>query len=126
MALTWGLDDPRSPIVAAKSPSRQQPARLSQMSDSFREALFTSGVLRFAFPAHIFLIQDDVLAGNPQHEPVPQHDQGLFVVSLLDHCDSATEHCHAVALFEAALPLAADVILFSCLDEVVQSRRVKA
>src|ERR1035437_7931956 len=126
MALTWGLDDPRSPIVAAKSPSRQQPARLSQMSDSFREAVFTSGVLRFAFPAPVLLIQNDVLAGNPQHEPVPQHDHNLFVVSLLDHCDSATEHCPAVTLFQGALPLAADVILFAGLDQVVQSRRVEA
>src|ERR1035437_1482307 len=116
MALTWGLDPPRSPIVAAKSPSRQQPAHLSQMSDSFREALFTSGVLRFAFPAPVLLIQDDVLAGNPQHEPVPQHDHNLFAVSLLDHRDTATEHCHAVALFQGALPLAADVVLLACLD----------
>ena len=98
MALTWGLDDPRSPIVAAKSPSRQQPAHLSQTSDRFRKALFTSGVVGFALPAPVLLIQDDFLAGNLQHDPVPQHDQGLFVVSLLDHCDSATEHCRAVAL----------------------------
>src|ERR1035441_7757201 len=24
-------------------------------------------------------IQDDVLAGNPQHEPVPQYDHNLFI-----------------------------------------------
>ena len=54
MALTWGLDDPRSPIVAAKSPSRQQPARLSQMSDSFRKALFTSGALLVSHSQRMF------------------------------------------------------------------------
>ena len=86
------------------------------MSDSFRKALFTSVVVGFAFPAHVLAIQDDVPAGNPQHEPIPQHDQNLFVVSLLDHRDSATEHCHAVTLFQGALPLAADVILLACLD----------
>ena len=86
------------------------------MSDSFRKALVTLGVVGFAFPAVVLLIQNDVLAGNPQHQPVPQHDQSLFVVSLLDHCDSATEHCHAVALFQGALPLAADVVLLACLD----------
>src|SRR5712692_4378111 len=51
----------------------------------------TLGVVGFAFPAHVLLIQNDVLAGNPQRKPVPQHDRSLFVVSLLDHCDSATE-----------------------------------
>src|ERR1019366_6779469 len=126
MALTWGLDDPRSPIVAAKSPSRQQPAHLSQTSDRFRKALFTSGIVGCALPAPFLLIQDDFLAGNPQHEPVPQHDRNLFVVSLLDHSDSATEHCHAVTLFQGALPLAADVVLLARLDYVVQSRRVEA
>src|ERR1019366_9744307 len=86
----------------------------------------TRAVVGFALPALVLLIQDDVLAGNPQHEPVPQHDQSFFVVSLLDHCDSAIEHCHAVALFQGALPLAADVVLLACLDQVLQSRRVEA
>jgi hypothetical protein len=54
------------------------------------KALFTSGVVGFVLPAHVLLIQDDVFAGNPQHEPVPQHDQNLIVVGLLDHGDSAT------------------------------------
>src|ERR1019366_3087475 len=113
-------------ITVVKSPSRGQPARLSQMSVSFRKALFTSGVVGYAFPAPVLLIQDDFTAGNPHHVPVPQHDQSLFVVSLFDHCDSATEHRHAVALLQGALPLAADVILVACLDQVVQSRRVEA
>ena len=33
-----------------------------------------SGIVGFALPAHVLLIQDDVLASDPQHEPVPQHD----------------------------------------------------
>src|ERR1035441_2939350 len=98
------------------SRSRQQPARLSQMSDSFRKALFTSVVVGFALPAHVLLIQDDFLAGNPHHTPVPQYDHGLFIASLLDPCDARTEHCHAVALFQGALPLAADVVFLACLN----------
>ena len=112
MALTWGLDDPRSPIVAAKQIAFT-PTTRSVESD---EGQFPQGILRFAFPAHVLLIQDDFLAGNPQHVPVPQHDQSLLVVSLLDDCDSATEHCHAVTLFQGALPLAADVVFLACLD----------
>src|ERR1035437_1270415 len=76
----------------------------------------TLGVIGFALPAHVLLVQDDVLAGDPQRKPVPQHDHDLFISSLLDHCDSATEQCHAVTLFQGTLPLAADVILIACLD----------
>jgi hypothetical protein len=93
------------------------------MSDSFRKALFTSVVVGFALPAHVLLIQDDILAGDPQHEPVTQHDRNLFVASLLDHCDSAAEYCHAVALFQGALPLAADVILLARLNEAIVAER---
>ena len=32
---------------------------------------------------------------------------------MLDRCDSATEHCHAIALFRRAFSLAADVILLA-------------
>jgi Resolvase, N terminal domain len=70
----------------------------------------------FALPPHVLLIQDDVLAGNFQYEPVPKHHLYLFVTSPLDDCDTATEYCHTVALFQGALPLPADVILLACLD----------
>src|ERR1019366_10280836 len=76
----------------------------------------TRAVVGFALPAHVLLIQNDVLPDNPQHEPVPQYDHNLFIASLLDHSDFATEHCHAVTLFQGALPLAADVILLARLD----------
>jgi len=71
-------------------------------------------------------MQGPDLAGNPQHEPVSQHDQSFSVVSLLDHSDSVTEHRHAVTLFQGALPLAADVVILAGFDQVVQSRRVEA
>src|SRR5208283_5871711 len=48
--------------------------------------------------------------------PRPPYNQRLFVVRLLDHRDSATEHGRAVTLFQAALALAANVILRACLD----------
>ena len=92
----------------------------SNLAGGEKSALHTltrlRGILGFAFPAHVLLIPDDVLAGYPQHIPRPQHNQRLFVASLLDHRDSAIEHGHAVALFQAALPLAANVVLRACLD----------
>ncbi len=57
---------------------------------------------------------------------VPHYNQRLFVVSLLDHRDSVTEHCHAVTVLQGALALAADVILLAHLEQVIQSCRVKA
>ena len=52
----------------------------------------------------------------------PKHDVNLFAVNLLDHCDTVTQHCHAVARFQGALLLATDVVLLACLDKVVQCR----
>ena len=57
-----------------------------------------------------------VPGGYPQHIPRAQYNQRLFVASLLDHCDSATEHGHTVTLFQAALPLAVNVVLLARLD----------
>jgi hypothetical protein len=36
------------------------------------QSVVTSGVLGFAFPAHVVLIQGEVFENNPQHEPVPK------------------------------------------------------
>jgi hypothetical protein len=82
---------------------------------------FRNSTADFALPASVLLVQDDVLASDPQHTFVAEYDQSLFVVRLIDHCDSATEHRHAVALLQRALPLAADIILVACLDQVVSS-----
>jgi hypothetical protein len=48
----------------------------------FSQGFVTSGVLGFAFPAHVLLIQDDVLAGNPEHAPVPHRNVNLSAVNL--------------------------------------------
>src|ERR1700741_3580198 len=75
-------------------------------------------------PAHVLLIKDDVVASDHQHTFVPEHDYGRSVINSLDHGNSATEHCHAVTLFQGALPLATDVIILARLDQVVQSLSV--
>lgn len=79
------------------------------MSEGFRPALSPRAFLA-SYSGVCSLIQDDVLAGNPRHEPASQHEQNLFVVDLLDHCDSVTYHHHAVTLFQGALLLAEDVV----------------
>jgi hypothetical protein len=57
-------------------------------------------VVDCAFPAHVLSIQDDFLACDSQHQPVPKRDVNFFAVNLLDHRNAVTEHCYAVALFQ--------------------------
>lgn len=72
------------------------------------------------------MIQDDVLAGNPQQEPVPKHDQSLFFISLLHYCNSSPEHCHAVTFFQGPLVLLTLEVFLARLDNVDQPRRIIA
>jgi hypothetical protein len=80
----------------------------------------------WALPTHVLPIPDDLFACDSQYEPVPLRNVYLFTVNLLDHRDPVTEHCHAVALFQSALLLAADVIFLARVDEVVQPCRIEA
>jgi hypothetical protein len=52
----------------------------------------------FAFPSPVLLVQDDVLARNPQQFTIPENQARLFFISLLDNSDSPPEQCHAITV----------------------------